>query len=136
MGTHDPRPGLKAALNTRPVLILLVLLVALFLFGIGRELVRRSSLDQQFADLERKIAELEAQNAELTSSIAYFQTDTYREEQARLKLGFAGVGEKAVTVPLGKAATGEETHEAEAQPNSTSNVTLWLNYFFSKGKTL
>lgn len=122
---------LRTFFESRLVLMLLLLLAAFFIVGIGRELFRRYSLDQQFTDLEQTIAELEADNAELTGLISYFQSDTYQEEQARLKLGFASPGERAVTVPIGDAAEPETTTATQAAAATTeSNVALWIDYFF------
>lgn len=130
------REQLQSFVQSRVLLIVLIALAAFFLIGIGREVLRRYSLDQQFTDLESEIAELESQNAELTGRIAYFQSDTYREEQARLKLGFTNPGEQTVSVPLDDEATPEaEDTEAAPRPTAKNNFELWLDYFFLKKTT-
>jgi cell division protein FtsB len=119
--------------QSRIVLVALIGLSFVFLVGIGREVVRRYSLDQQFSDLDQRIAELEEQNATLTGRIAYFQSDTYREEQARLKLGFTQPGEQTVTVPTG-SGTPDEIVVETATTNATTqhNIENWIQYFFKK----
>jgi cell division protein FtsB len=133
METKFSRMSVAALLTSRITMIALAALALLFAAGIGRELLRRTVLDRQFTDLDARIAELEQQNAELSASIAYFQTDTYREEQARLKLGFVRTGEQALTVP---AADGGNA-EAEAVRGGTEtadaaqgNAASWIEYFF------
>lgn len=123
----------RSFFESRIVLAVLVGLAVFFVVGIGREIFRRYSLDQQFSDLEQTITKLESQNTELTGLIGYFQSDTYQEEQARLKLGFSERGESAVTVPVPDTPeiTAQKEAASEANGRQQDPLNTWIDYFFA-----
>ncbi len=111
------------------LLIIGLILVTLFI-SIGRNLVRSYEIKKETSLLKEEVQKLEGRNKELSYLINFFNTNSFAEEQARLKLGLGKPGESAIVVQ------GEETRNpsAAAAPAETainSNPKKWWNYFFN-----
>ena len=101
-----------------------------------KEIFRRWEVRQEIQKLEEQIAELQNQNTELSGLVAYFQSDYYKEQEARLKLGLQKEGESAISVPIagGSAGVGGQTTTASdsSDNDQLSPPQKWWNYFFAK----
>ena len=127
---------LNHLLRSKLVIILeLVILIGLSV-ALGKEVLLKYQVQGEIRELETEISELEYRNVELGSLINYFESDEYKEEQARLKLGLQKPGETVITV-LG-VSTESETISAESLAYNThtlddtkTNPHRWWDYFFS-----
>ncbi|MEI6379248.1 MAG: septum formation initiator family protein [Candidatus Falkowbacteria bacterium] len=95
---------------------------------------QQSKVDQEIASLKTEIAKAENKNPELKKMIAYLESESFLEEQARLNFNLKKPGEKAVVV---QSVDGEmslfqqgTSTEAAVQRASRSNYQKWLDYFF------
>ena len=127
---------LNRLLRSKLAIILeLVILIGLSI-GLGKEVLLKYQVQSEIQELETKISKLEYRNVELGSLINYLESDEYKEEQARLKLGLQKPGESVITV-LG-ASTKSEIVSAESLAYNTNtsddtktNPQRWWDYFFN-----
>lgn len=94
-------------------------------------------MGQQIKSLKGQISLLQDQKSALSDSIAYYQTNSYRDRQARSQLGLQLPGENVVIIPgsQAKAAaspadTGNQSSADSSQSNAApkSNWTQWMNF--------
>lgn len=92
--------------------------------------------NKQISSLRVKIAELEQSKDQLDVLIAYYKTDSYRELEARKKLGMKMPGEKVVKVDVRKTETADskftenkELATEKANIQSQANWQLWVDFF-------
>ncbi|MFA6271994.1 MAG: septum formation initiator family protein [Patescibacteria group bacterium] len=127
---------LNRFLPSRLFLIIGVTVLVFFSVSLGKEVIRRYEVNKDIQALEREVAEMEKQNAELTDLIQYLNTNSFKEKEARTKLGMAKAGEKVVVIPDVKVED-ENTTESEAvgAPDNVeelSNPERWFAYFFNQ----
>ena len=95
---------------------------------------QQSKVDQEIASLKTEIAKAEGKNSELKKMIAYLESDSFLDEQARLSFNLKKPGEKAVVIQTGTSETplfelGTST-ENESKQADKNNYQRWLDYFF------
>jgi len=108
----------------------LFVVVLYLLFTVGRS-VWVSYQSNQDIDLEsEKAIALESEINYMKNQIAYYKTNTYREKQAREKLGFIAPGERALALPVDEPEDKVlDTTQSEVKIK-TPNYRLWWIYFF------
>lgn len=110
---------------------LAVLLTAgylLFLFG--RSAYRNYQINQRIEELETSISTLEEQNADLKNLIAYYQTETFRELEARRKLGLKKPGEIVIALPENTETPPESENPEEKKQTNIPNPKRWWEFLF------
>lgn len=129
-------PFIKRLLRSRLLIIAEIVVLVIFSSALAKEIVRNHQVEKEIGTLQDELADLEQNNIELQSLITYFDSDSYKEEQARLKLGLQKPGESVVAV-LGDSTNDKEeigTESASRNNNQTgeqsSNPQRWLSYFF------
>ncbi len=116
-----------------------ILFIFLFLFLIflglatGKITAKRNKVNNDIKDLKKEIKNIESQNNNLTDMIEYLDTMSFKEKEARLKLGLQKEGEKTViiTSPYSELQTKEEENK-NLEELSHSNVLKWWRYFFDR----
>ncbi|MES2315728.1 MAG: septum formation initiator family protein [Patescibacteria group bacterium] len=114
----------KEALNSRPVLAFLFLILLVFawsVFGFWGKM-RETSKNKQIA--ENKIADLQAQKESLTSEIDKLKTNTGVEESIRDKFGLVKDGEGLIIIVDDKDKP--EANQAASTGGFWSFLTGWL----------
>ncbi|MBU2235447.1 septum formation initiator family protein [Patescibacteria group bacterium] len=109
-------------------------MLVLFSVSLGKEVVRRYEVNKEIQALEKEVEELENQNTELADLIQYLNTNSFREKEARTKLGMAKEGEKVVVIPNIEVVA-ETATEAVGVPDNVeelSNPERWFAYFFNQ----
>ena len=94
-------------------------------------------VNQQIKKLEDEIAQIEQENQKLSDLISYFHTETYKQQEAREKLGLVLPGEKVLVFPDNgqKGSPGiieSVTKPQEESTESTTNYIKWWNFLFSE----
>jgi len=132
---QQKEPYFKRLLRSRVVIVAEIVLLAILGTALAKEIVRKYQVEGEIKKLEERTAELKQQNLELSELVEYFGEDSYKEEQARLKLGLQKPGESVVAV-LGAETQGGED-EAIAVQTATlagtadeTNPQRWWYYFF------
>ena len=97
----------------------LIVLAILLIANLIRSVEANYSISRQIRSLHDQIAQVQDDETVITQENAYFKTDTYKEIQARLRLGYVKQGEKMVLVPTNK----DETSATNASGGSNSALT-------------
>lgn len=110
-------------------------LVVVFTIAIGREVLRGRQVRQQVDRLQEQVASEQTRQQQLDDLITYLSSETYKEREARLKLGLRKPGERVLVVPdantlnsnsSGDANSGSTTGQGESQ----SLPQRWWDFFF------
>ncbi len=111
-----------------------VLVGVVLLLGIGvaltRDITRKARIKNEVSTLNQDIGKLESHNEELSGLIEYFQSDEFKDREARSKLNVQLPGEKVIEVEVPKK-TEPTTPKALAEVLPSSNVQNWWTYLFS-----
>ncbi len=89
-------------------------------------------LEKQIETLRQQIAVLQAQKDELSYNIAYYNTDSFKEKQARTRLGLQQPGENVIILPSPTPTPDVVTEQAKAKAKR-SNLRQWLDFLTGKG---
>ena len=113
--------------------VLAVLIVFVYMFvATGQAIWQNYQINQEIAKLKLEIVQLGKDNVQLKNLIAYLKTDSFKEKEARRKLGYKKPGEKVVAIPQDNFAytnpgNTKETAPADNQPN-LNNPEKWWEY--------
>ncbi|MFA6197771.1 MAG: septum formation initiator family protein [Patescibacteria group bacterium] len=132
----SPSAGiLRRLLNSKVLIIVELSVVVFFSVAVVKEIIRRWEINHEIKDLQTQINAAKGKSTELSGLIDYFQSDYYREKEARLKLGLQKEGEQAVTIPgMQNTATAMVAtySDTTTHQETVSIPTKWWNYFFKK----
>jgi len=132
-------PLLKRLLRLRVLLLVNVLVLGFLAVSFGREFVRSMEIERDIRGLQERVASLQAKNLEITELSTAFQTESFIEREARLKLGLKRPGEEVVVVhaptsdastPAAAAATPEQIIAEARELEPVANPVKWWYYFF------
>lgn len=123
---------MKKFAPTSFVNILGALIAIWILFALVQTVKRNYDLEKQIDTQRQKIALLQAQKEELTYNIAYYNTDSFKQRQARARLGLQQPGESVVILPSGSPAPVPEADPAIARIKR-SNLRQWIDFLSGKG---
>jgi cell division protein FtsB len=115
----------------------------LFLFALYSNIlvfVRNRSLNDRLATVHEEVAQVEARNYRLKLLLAYYQTQSYQETEARRRLGLKKADEVALII---KGTKIEDTNDQLANQDlfetakpltaaEQTNFNRWWQYFFGK----
>jgi len=118
-----------------------VLVVALFIFALYsniRLVFRNHQLSLRLEATKAGVAQREIRNRKLDLLIAYYQTDSYQDMEARRRLGVKKADEKVVAVkgvPVGDdntiaSASFYQDIQPSVAPPTESNLAQWGKYLF------
>ena len=105
-GHHRRR--LRRLTASRPVQVLLLLILILLAESVVRLYQRGQAVAGEEQSLKQELAALEARRAELTAEVASLETDRGGEAASRERFGVVKEGEKVINL-VGVAPTGEAT---------------------------
>ena len=120
-------------INRRPIWIVLILLIVAgyLIFIFSRSLWRNYEINKELLNLEAKTEGLNAKQEYLENLIAYYQTKSFAEKEARGKLGLKKEGETVLALPRkGSLDKKEEIVGEDAQPKEATNAEKWWKFFF------
>jgi len=104
--------------------------------ALAREIVHRREISRQIQDYKSEIANLEQKKVELGSLIEYLKTPSFKEKEARTRLGLQKPGESVISVPEGTLNNENSDLNTETGSNSSqtpdSNPKKWWDYIFNK----
>lgn len=119
--------------------ILILLVIIYILFNLGRSIFNNYSVNEKIAKINNDIADLEKQNQYFINQNLYYQTDTFKELEARRKLGLKKEGETVIIAPDNKnEPLIVNSTEASNQKSESSlqviipNYIKWWNYVLGK----
>lgn len=108
------------------------LIVLYMFFVVGRSIWINYNSNKSLDVEAAKIELLRGNITELENQIAYYQTQSFREKEARAKLGYRAPGENIMILPLDT----EEEKVADVGLGEVNikipNYVLWWKYFFER----
>ncbi|MBI2416063.1 MAG: septum formation initiator family protein [Candidatus Kerfeldbacteria bacterium] len=126
--------SLQVVLRSRVFTVIGLTAVVVVGIAAAKEAIRQIEVRRQIAGLEHDIVALERDNANLEDLIAYFNSSSFQEKQARQKLGLKKAGETVVVIPQADtaASTGlvSDSTTVATGTSSESNIIKWQQYFF------
>jgi len=119
----------------KQIFLMLIGLFVLILISIplARNMSQRYQVNGEINNLKKEIAELKGKNNDLQDFIKYLNSDSFIEEQARLKLNYKKEGEEVfVLKDLDKEEENNYTYskEPEFMKKRENNFYKWWKYFF------
>jgi len=117
----------------------LIYLLLLYTFVmLGRVIYLNYQLNKKTDQMKSDIAKIQQQNKNLANLNIYYQSDSFKEVEARRTLGLVKPGEKVALVPTELAPTDFNTsvqsQAAQIAPKEkvviNKNYQLWWQYFF------
>lgn len=114
---------------------ILGVVVIMIIVGISKQVYRRYEIEQEKRILYSDISALRTKQAQLLEMLAYTQSSTYAEEQARLRLNLAGPGERLAIIEQVDSDNTNTIKKEVAKKLEFSNSSLnypqrWWEYFF------
>ncbi len=104
------------------------LVVVIYLVALLVQTVKRNNdLRGQISSLQASITELDNERQDLAYKINYYNTDDFREKEARAKLGLQMPGESVIILPPVNTSATAGTAAATAV-RSQPNPTQWWNF--------
>lgn len=134
-------PGKKIVSKTTKIGV--YLLVFWMLFLLGRSLWQNWDLKHSITKLNEQLVTLEQQKKDLENLNLYYSSDSFKELEARKRLGLKKPGEKLVVLPAMSpsaelATSGNFLEQVDQEKKSIAGVTtptkipnwlLWWQYF-------
>ena len=122
----------KIKLNTNNALNFIGAVIVIYLvIVLGQTVSRNYTLGKQIDALNAQIALLQAQKDQLAYSISYYNTDSFREREARSKLGLQLPGENVVIIPHSSPTPAPAADTAKTGAKR-SNISQWLAFLGGK----
>lgn len=108
-------------------------LIAYSVYAIGRSVYANYTVNQQIASLRAQIHQIETDIAELKNLIVYYKSDSFKEIEARRRLGMRGPGEQVVILPKPEDrttpdGTPETVIEQQKEKDAIPNPQKWISY--------
>lgn len=114
------------------------LLFSYIAFLVGKVIWLNWQLHREISQIEQQISELKTQQKDLENLVLYYQSDSYREIEARRKLGLKKNDEIAIAIPSKSYQNYEDELQSQKQgvaekksEETVPNRELWYNYFFN-----
>jgi cell division protein FtsB len=96
--------------------------------SLGQTVMRNYALGQQINGMKQDIVTLQDQKEALSYNIQYYKTDSYREREARSKLGLQLPGENVVIIPHALPAATPAPDSTKNTAASKSNFQQWFDF--------
>ncbi len=117
--------------------LLVFLLFGYILFVLGRSVWQNYQTTMKIKQLQNEISQLEGEKERLTNLIIYEQTDSFKELEARKRLGVKRPAEKVMIVstqPIAEQKTTSPNFELGTGnlKDEVPNYTRWLQFIYGE----
>ncbi len=120
---------MKSWFNRSSLLGLVALAIIGYLSVIVFQTVKHNyDLNSQISSLQAQISQLTVQQDELKYQVEYYKTDSFKEKEARAKLGLQQPGESVIILP--KTATPAQPTNQKTTTKHQSNPKQWWEFLF------
>jgi len=103
-------------------------LFIILLFGLAKGIIKSNQVSAEAKQLQDDISRLDKQNQDFAQLEKYLNTDTFIEQEAKLKLGLKKENENLVIIPDSEISV-KDTKVGNEQ--TKSNPAKWWAYFFN-----
>ena len=112
--------------------LFLLLVFGYIVFIFSKTVWKNYTINQQIYTLQKEAEVLEQENLQLKNLVTYYQSDSYKEREARLLLNYKAPGEKVVAFPLNVQATDDFKFQEIKNIDTRSNPEKWFEFIFMK----
>ncbi len=112
---------------------LIVFLIIIYLmFIVGKTVWDNYQSNKGISQEEQKLYDLEYEVEYTENEISYFKSSSFKEKQARAKLGYVSPGEKIISLPKDTVVNTSNQEEVmgDMPQDKIPNYYLWYNYLF------
>lgn len=110
------------------LLVLALLVIVILAFNSFQKIAAFRGTSNLVSEEEQKLAKIKQENEALKQELAYKQSDKFKEEEIRNKLGMAKEGEEVVVIPNQDQSQDQVTDTKREVPNWKK----WQLLFFGK----
>jgi cell division protein FtsB len=121
-----------ASFSARFSNILIFIIILYFLFIVGRSTYGSYQDNQEIERQKQAIETLRLEVVYLENQNLYYQTESFKEKEARKKLGMIKPGETVVALDRNENEELTITTKKVADEIKKPNYIKWWNYFFSR----
>jgi cell division protein FtsB len=107
-------------------------LVIYLLVIVGKTMISNYAANKQIEEQQMSLQLLEQKIIDLQNQINYEKTASFREKEARSKLGYKLPGENVIALPIDTEVEKSPDSELVAQKVMEPNYSLWWQYFFGQ----
>ena len=111
---------------------LLFLFMLYLIFIVCRVIINNYNSNKALQSEEQKVVSLTEDIKYLQYQINYYQTNSYKEKEAREKLGYKAPGEIVMQMPIDNMEDQISDSGIIPAQIKVPNYRLWLQYFFDK----
>jgi len=108
----------------------LFLLILYLLFVVGRSIWVNYQSNIVIKNQSESLDQLEDEIISMENEIEYLKTNSYKEKEARAKLGYKAPGENVISLPLDSPEDKLADSSEGEVVIETPNYRLWIAYFF------
>ncbi|MCK5475289.1 MAG: septum formation initiator family protein [Candidatus Pacebacteria bacterium] len=112
------------------IFVAVIVIISLSM-GVGGEYYRDYQIQREIDSLQKEIDHFETNNYKLSQLAEYFQTDEYKELEARKRLNMKKDGESVVIIGQLDSDSDELIIEEDDEYKNFPNYIKWWNYFFA-----
>lgn len=127
-----PKPNRQGQAKLFVILPLTVAIIGYAGFVLFQSIYFNYQASQKIKDLNQRLAEIAQTKLSLEALIAYYQTDTFRELEARKKLGLKMPGEKVVKVEIEKKEEQTIPQNVLSKEKEKPNWQRWVDFLAGK----
>ena len=115
--------------------MLIVAVITYTSYSIGMAIYKNYQINKKIDQLKSDITVLQTEVDELKNLLVYYQSDGFKELEARRRLGLRGKDEKVIIIPKVENTQGvdtknEETKKNNTQPDDKTNMQKWWDFIF------
>jgi cell division protein FtsB len=125
------KEGIETVLPMTLWNFVLFVFILYLLFIVGRSVWINYQSNKDLDTQRQKVAQLQSDVDMLEMEIAYYNTESFKEKEARAKLGYMAPGEKVISLPADKPEDKIADSGKVEQQIKTPNYRQWINYFFN-----
>lgn|SRR3990167_7584699 len=116
---------------------IIAVIIGYVLFGIGKSIWKNYQMSQKIEEEKLEITKIGSENKTLENMIIYYQTDSYKELEARRKLGYKKPGENVLIIPELSTLNSQEiqiptSKNSKNQETPTPNFIKWWQYVIGR----
>lgn len=110
-------------------LVIFAVIIYLFII-VGKTVYSNYNSNKGIEKQEEKVAALETEIASIQNQINYYQTASFKEKEAREKLGYKAPGENMISLPIDEEKDKSEDKSLGEVQIKTPNYRYWWEYYF------
>ncbi len=110
-------------------LIIFAIIIYLFVV-VGKTVYGNYNSNKDIEKQEEEVKALEVELASIQNKINYYQTASFKEKEAREKLGYKAPGENVISLPIDQEQDKSQDKSIGEVQIKTPNYRYWWLYFF------